>query len=150
MLDPLNPAVLELIAAGQKHGVISFDQLNALLPDNYVDPDKLDELLVLFERLEITLVDPKHIPAAAMPKNRTAAATAIGETPEPPKTKAALEAEEAKAAAAEEEAKAAAAAPEADEEEDQRDEGDDEDAVHTGSCLTSGALQQIGGAANSE
>ncbi|MEM9916340.1 MAG: sigma-70 factor domain-containing protein, partial [Planctomycetota bacterium] len=131
MLDPLNPAVLELIAAGQEHGVISFDQLNALLPDNYVDPDKLDELLVLFSRLGITLVDPKHIPAAAMPKNRTAAATAIGETPEPPKTKAALEAEEAKAAAeaeAEEEAKAATADPEADEEEDQRDEGDDEEA----------------------
>ncbi|MEM9418869.1 MAG: RNA polymerase sigma factor RpoD [Planctomycetota bacterium] len=123
MLDPLNPAVLELIAAGQQHGVISFDQLNALLPDNYVDPDKLDELLVLFERLEITLVDPKHIPAAAMPSNVVAAATAIGETPEPPKTKAAQEAEEAKAAEAEQ-AKAEEVV-EGDDEE--REEGEDDD-----------------------
>ncbi|MEO0514056.1 MAG: RNA polymerase sigma factor RpoD [Planctomycetota bacterium] len=129
MLDPLNPAVLELIAAGQQHGVISFDQLNALLPDNYVDPDKLDELLVLFERLQITLVDPKHIPASAMPKNPVAAATALGLTPEPPKSKAVVEAEEAKAAAKSEEAKAAKGAAEADEEEvDERDEGDDEEA----------------------
>ncbi|MEM1109852.1 MAG: RNA polymerase sigma factor RpoD [Planctomycetota bacterium] len=131
-LDPLNPAVLELIAAGQQHGVISFDQLNALLPDNYVDPGKLDELLVLFERLEITLVDPRNIPAAAMPTNPVAAATAIGETPEPPKTKAAIEAEEAKAAEAEAAAQAddakAEQATEGDDEEDQRDEGDDEEA----------------------
>jgi RNA polymerase primary sigma factor len=85
MLDPLNPAVIELIAAGQRHGLISFDQLNALLPDNYVDPFKLDELLVLFDRLGITLVDPRHIPADAMPRNSVAAATAVGKTPEVPK-----------------------------------------------------------------
>lgn len=126
-LDPLNPAVLELIAAGQQHGVISFDQLNALLPDNYVDPDKLDEMLVLFDRLGIALVDPKHIPASAMPKNAVAAATALGLTPAPPKTKAALEAEEAKAAAKSKDAKAANGAEE-EEEVDERDEGDDEEA----------------------
>ncbi|MEM7626249.1 MAG: RNA polymerase sigma factor RpoD [Planctomycetota bacterium] len=99
MLDPLNPAVIELIAAGQQHGLITFDQLNALLPDNYVDPDKLDELLVLFGRLGITLVDPKHIPASAMPKDAVAAATAVGLTPEPPKAKTADPAEPAKAQA---------------------------------------------------
>lgn len=126
MLDTLNPTVLELIAAGKQHGVVSFDQLNALLPDNYVDPDKLDELLVLFERLGITLVDPKHIPAAAMPKNAVAAATALGLTPAPPKSKAAVEAEEAKAAAKSKEAKAANT--EEEEEVDERDEGDDEEA----------------------
>ncbi|MEL7087564.1 MAG: sigma-70 factor domain-containing protein, partial [Planctomycetota bacterium] len=122
MLDPLNPAVLELIAAGQQHGLITFDQLNALLPDNYVDPDKLDELLVLFSRLGITLVDPKHIPASAMPKNAVAAATALGLTPEPPKPKAAP-AEEPKP-----EVQAEAAAP-ADREaaEDSDDEEKDED-----------------------
>ncbi|MEM9884153.1 MAG: sigma-70 factor domain-containing protein, partial [Planctomycetota bacterium] len=101
MLDPLNPAVLELIAAGRTHGVISFDQLNALLPDNYVDPDKLDELLVLFERMNITLVDPNHIPAAAMPADPVAAATAVGKVYEPPKAKPAppqAPAPEAKAA----------------------------------------------------
>lgn len=117
MLDPLNPAVIELIAAGQKHGVISFDQLNALLPDNYVDPDKLDELLVLFERLQITLVDPKHIPAPAVPSNPVAAATAFGKTPEPPKAKA--------TAAPESQADASAPPPsDDDEEKDDKDKKD--------------------------
>ena len=127
MLDPLNPAVIELIAAGQRHGLITFDQLNALLPDNYVDPDKLDELLVLFNRLGITLVDPKHIPASAMPQNLVAAATAVGETPEPPKAKPA--AEESKPEA--EEAAAPAEHPEDaeeidDEEKEEGEEGDEE------------------------
>ena len=91
MLDPICPAVCELIDAGCKHGVISFDQLIALLPDAYVDPFKLDEMLILFERLGIVLVDPKHIPAAARPKNPVAAQTAIGETPDPPKPKRVVE-----------------------------------------------------------
>lgn len=119
MLDPLNPAVLELIAAGQQHGLITFDQLNALLPDNYVDPDKLDELLVLFSRLGITLVDPKHIPASAMPKNSVAAATALGLTPEPPKAKAPT-----KAAAAP--AGGAAGAEEAKSDDDSEDDDEEE------------------------
>jgi RNA polymerase primary sigma factor len=127
-LDPLHPAVLELIAAGQRHGVISFDQLNALLPDNYVDPDKLDELLVLFERLGITLVDPRHIPAPAMPGNVVAAATAVGKTPELPKPAPKAAAAEAPAEKAEPAGDAEAKGEKAsdDDDEDGEDEGDTE------------------------
>ncbi|MEM8737557.1 MAG: RNA polymerase sigma factor RpoD [Planctomycetota bacterium] len=121
MLDPLHPALLELIAAGQRHGILSFDQLNALLPDNYVDPDKLDELLVLFERLGISLVDPNHIPAAAMPHNPVAAATAVGKTLVLTKPKPA--AEEAKPAPAAE----AAPAPVAEQAAKHSEESDPED-----------------------
>ncbi|MEO1235962.1 MAG: RNA polymerase sigma factor RpoD [Planctomycetota bacterium] len=128
MLDPLHPAVLELIAAGQKHGTISFDQLNALLPDNYVSPDKLDELLVLFERLGITLVDPKHIPAAAMPRNPVAAATAVGKTYDPPKPQKAEPAPEALPDAAPADATQAKADGDEDSDgEDEQAEGDSED-----------------------
>lgn len=127
MLDPLHPAVIELIAAGRKFGIISFDQLNALLPDNYVDPDKLDELLVLFARLGITLVDPNHIPAPAMPRNVVAAATAVGKTYEPPRPKTAKEiaAENADDAAPE---AAAEGQPASADTEDRTDDDDDEEA----------------------
>ena len=126
MLDPLNPAVIELIAAGQRHGLITFDQLNALLPDNYVDPDKLDELLVLFNRLGIALVDPKHIPASAMPQNLVAAATAVGETPEPPKAKPAAEESKPEAEEAAAPAEHHEDAEEIDDEKEEGEEGDEE------------------------
>ena len=45
--DILNPAVVELFEHGKKAGFITFDQLNATLPDRYVSPDKIDELLVI-------------------------------------------------------------------------------------------------------
>ncbi len=40
----LQPAIFELMSYGAQKGFITFDQLVALLPDQYVDPDKLDEL----------------------------------------------------------------------------------------------------------
>ena len=129
MLDPICPAVCELIDAGCKHGVISFDQLIALLPDAYVDPFKLDEMLILFERLGIVLVDPKHIPAAARPKNPVAAQTAVGETPDPPKPKRIVEeapaAEAGDAAASNGEASKSDGDGDADEAKEDKDDDDD-------------------------
>ncbi len=110
MLDPIHPAVIELIESGKRHGIISIDQLIALLPDGYVDPFKLDEMLVHFAGLDITLVDPKHIPAPARPKNRVAAGTAIGKVVDPIakiKPTAAAKAEEEEASKTEEEVEAA-------------------------------------------
>lgn len=110
MLDPIHPAIIELIENGKRHGIISIDQLIALLPDGYVDPFKLDEMLVHFAGLSITLVDPKHIPAPARPKNRVAAGTAIGKVVDPIakiKPTAAAKAEEEEANKTEEEVEAA-------------------------------------------
>ncbi len=67
ILDPLHPAIMELVACGQRRGMITFDQMIALLPDSYVDPDKLDELLITFQRLDILLVDAGQIPMDSHP-----------------------------------------------------------------------------------
>ena len=40
-----HPAVEELINSGAQRGFVTYDELNTLLPDEFVDPDKLDELL---------------------------------------------------------------------------------------------------------
>ncbi len=40
---------------------ISYEELNTCLPDEYVDPDRLDELLVLFRRAGIELIDEPEL-----------------------------------------------------------------------------------------
>lgn len=46
-----------LIARGAKEGVLTFEEVNSYLPDEDVNPQKLDQLLLAIERHGITLVD---------------------------------------------------------------------------------------------
>jgi RNA polymerase primary sigma factor len=46
-----------LIAAGKSQGYLTFDQVNEYLPDEAVDPEKIDALLVALEDEGIELVD---------------------------------------------------------------------------------------------
>jgi len=63
MIVELHPAVQELIDAGRKTGKISYDQLNALFPDEYVDPMMVDQFFVLLRSLGIEMIDENHLPA---------------------------------------------------------------------------------------
>ncbi len=62
LINVLHPTVLELIQGGLRRGFITFDELNALLPDQYVDPDKVDELLGRFNVENIRLIDNISVP----------------------------------------------------------------------------------------
>lgn len=64
MTEHTHPAVAELIECGKQYGCITFDQLIALLPDEMVEPDKVDLLLVDFMQTSIRLVDERGAPAA--------------------------------------------------------------------------------------
>jgi RNA polymerase primary sigma factor len=57
LIAELNPALGELIEVGRRRGWLSYEELNNTLPDEMVDPERLDELLVLIDRLGIELVD---------------------------------------------------------------------------------------------
>jgi RNA polymerase primary sigma factor len=46
-----------LIVAGKAQGYLTFDQVNSYLPDEAVDPEKIDSLLVALEEQGIELVD---------------------------------------------------------------------------------------------
>jgi RNA polymerase primary sigma factor len=52
-----------LIAAGKRLGYLTFDEVNAYLPDEAVDPEKIDSLLVALEEQGIELVDAPPQPA---------------------------------------------------------------------------------------
>jgi RNA polymerase primary sigma factor len=66
--DQIHPAVAELLAGGKQCGFITFDQLNALLPDEYVDPDKVDELLATLHVSSVRLVCEAYLPKHLRPK----------------------------------------------------------------------------------
>ena len=52
------PSVLRtLVETGQKRQWICYEELNTCLPDEFVDPDRLDELLELFRELNVTMID---------------------------------------------------------------------------------------------
>jgi len=57
----LHPTLRELINLGIKRRWISYEELNTVLPDEMVDPEKLDELLVLLKSNEIDLIDELEV-----------------------------------------------------------------------------------------
>ncbi len=57
MIQDLHPAVRELLALGKDRGWLSYEEINNTIPDSMVEPDKLDELLVLIDRMGLELVD---------------------------------------------------------------------------------------------
>ncbi len=52
----------ELIARGKSQGYLTYDQINEYLPDDAVDPEKLDSLIVALEDQGIELVDEAPAP----------------------------------------------------------------------------------------
>ena len=67
-----------LITLGRELGYLTFDQVNAYLPDEAVDPEKIDTLLVALEEQGIELVDTPPEPRA-----ESATTTVIVAAPQP-------------------------------------------------------------------
>ena len=119
--EEIHPALWELIESGKKNGYITYEELNTSLPDEMVDPEKVDELLARLEELKVKLVKSDMIvvtpgrPAMSRTAAEAAAARAAAlghEAPQPDSSAAEAQAaiDAAKAAAEEEAAKAAKAA----------------------------------------
>ena len=65
IVEEMHPAVAELMANGKKRGNLTYDDLNTLLPDELVDPDKLHELLVKCDSWGITLIRSHRKPISS-------------------------------------------------------------------------------------
>ena len=57
MISNLHPAMNELLRLGEKRGWLSYEELNNTMPDEWVDPTRVDELLVIIDRFGIELID---------------------------------------------------------------------------------------------
>ena len=57
MVDNSDKDLQELVAKGKTQGYLTYDQVNEFLPDEAVNPDKLDALLSALEDLGIELVE---------------------------------------------------------------------------------------------
>jgi RNA polymerase primary sigma factor len=55
--DALGPEVRNLIEKGKERGFVTYDELNKVLPDDMVSPDKLDAVLQKMDDLGIELVE---------------------------------------------------------------------------------------------
>ena len=55
--DNLGPEVKSLIEKGKERGFVTYDELNKVLPDDMVSPDKLDAVLQKMDDLGIELVE---------------------------------------------------------------------------------------------
>ncbi len=84
-LEQLHPAVAELLDIGKRRGFITYDELNISLPDEMVEPDKVDEFLVVLAELGIATLESDKEPATkftfskAIPK-----LSAVAKEKEPP------------------------------------------------------------------
>ena len=56
-MDHLEKDLQNLIAKGMAQGYLTYDEVNDYLPDEDVNPDKLDNLLIALEERGIELVD---------------------------------------------------------------------------------------------
>src|ERR687891_276299 len=72
----LDDALKTLIESGKEKGYLTYDQVNEFLPDDAVNPEKLDQLLMLLEEQGIELIDEAEAEeregGAAPPKERDA------------------------------------------------------------------------------
>ncbi len=75
-------AVTKLIAQGKDQGFLSYDEINAVLPDDMLSPEQIDETLMLFDAKGIKVVDriekAKKTTGAAKKKARAKTAAKAG------------------------------------------------------------------------
>jgi len=57
LMDKVDEGILALIERGKAQGHLTYDEMNDILPDETIAPDKIDEILLKLDELGIELVD---------------------------------------------------------------------------------------------
>ena len=63
-MDQMDKDLQDLVATGKDQGYLTYDQVNDYLPDEAVNPEKLDNLLMALEDQGIELVN--EVPAEVL------------------------------------------------------------------------------------
>jgi RNA polymerase primary sigma factor len=52
--------IKRLITVGKEKGYLTYDEVNEALPDDLVSPDKLDDMMMIFDEMDIEIVDSEQ------------------------------------------------------------------------------------------
>jgi len=55
--EPLQKEIMALIEKGKSQGTLTYDELNEALPDEFTSPEKVEETLLMFQAMNISIVD---------------------------------------------------------------------------------------------
>ncbi|MBW1990145.1 MAG: RNA polymerase sigma factor RpoD [Deltaproteobacteria bacterium] len=64
------PELAELISKGRKQGYLTYDELNEALPEDMVSSDQIDETLMMFDELDIEILDGKRVNVAESKRDK--------------------------------------------------------------------------------
>jgi RNA polymerase primary sigma factor len=78
-VDHSNTDLEELVSKGKTQGYLTYDQVNAYLPDEAVNPEKIDSLLIALDELGIELVNEPPTDAAGSPDGRPPSAASAAD-----------------------------------------------------------------------
>ncbi|MCK4487866.1 MAG: RNA polymerase sigma factor RpoD, partial [Desulfobacterales bacterium] len=53
----------QLITKGKRHGYLTYEELNDALPEGAVSPDQIDKMIMVFDELDIAVIDGSKIKA---------------------------------------------------------------------------------------
>ena len=70
--DHSNKDLDELVSKGKAQGYLTYDQVNDYLPDEAVNPEKLDSLLIALDEMGIELVTDAPVDEATLAAERSA------------------------------------------------------------------------------
>jgi RNA polymerase primary sigma factor len=56
-MEKLDQGIKVLIDRGKQQGYLTYDEMNNLLPEETIAPDKLDNILMALDELGIELID---------------------------------------------------------------------------------------------
>ena len=73
--NPIELAVDQLLELGRKRGYVTWEEMNAILPDEAVDPHQLELILLKLEEFKIEMLD--EIDAARLAAKEKVAAPAV-------------------------------------------------------------------------
>jgi RNA polymerase primary sigma factor len=84
-VELVDESLKSLVETGKKNGYLTYDQVNDFLPDEAVNPDKLDSLLMALEEQGIELVDeaaPAPVRTTGPKRKRKSNGRPVGESSE--------------------------------------------------------------------
>ncbi len=80
--SPQAKALKALIVKGKKRGYLTYEEVNEVLPEEATSPDNIDETLMMFDEMNIDVVDKtkkKEIEAEKKSRERKAGASAVAD-----------------------------------------------------------------------